>query len=151
MYGYIYLTTNLISGRKYIGQHKSETFDPSYLGSGKILKQAVLKEGVGNFQVQLIEVCASAEQLNQREAYYIDLCDAVNSSEFYNLKDGGLGKSVRGLTYITNGQQCKKVPTEELTNYFEQGWYKGGPKQSQETKDKRAALQSRQEASHCRS
>ena len=28
MYGYVYLTTNTVSGMKYIGKHKSEQFDP---------------------------------------------------------------------------------------------------------------------------
>lgn len=41
MYGYIYITTNLINGRMYIGKHKSEKYDSSYYGSGKILLYAI--------------------------------------------------------------------------------------------------------------
>jgi len=37
MYGYIYETTNLINGKKYIGQSKGK-FKPLYLGSGVVLK-----------------------------------------------------------------------------------------------------------------
>ena len=38
-YGYIYITTNIINGRKYIGKHKSEIFETWYKGSGaKILE-----------------------------------------------------------------------------------------------------------------
>ena len=36
MYGYIYITTNLINGMKYIGKHKASMFDPAYKGSGKV-------------------------------------------------------------------------------------------------------------------
>ena len=35
MKGYIYETTNLINGKKYIGKHKSNKFDHNYYGSGK--------------------------------------------------------------------------------------------------------------------
>lgn len=35
---YIYLTTNLINGKKYIGQHYGE-IDDCYLGSGNTLKK----------------------------------------------------------------------------------------------------------------
>ena len=46
MFGYIYITTNLITNRKYIGQHRSKTFDfINYKGSGKILRKAFKKEG----------------------------------------------------------------------------------------------------------
>lgn len=42
MYGYIYLTTNLINGKKYIGQHASPVFEPDrYIGSGVILWKAI--------------------------------------------------------------------------------------------------------------
>ena len=41
MYGYIYETTNLINGKKYIGKHKADCFDKSYIGSGTILTRAI--------------------------------------------------------------------------------------------------------------
>ena len=43
MFGYIYKTTNLINGKIYIGQHKSEVFDNSYYGSGKLIGRAITK------------------------------------------------------------------------------------------------------------
>lgn len=138
MYGYIYLTTNLINNKKYIGQHKSNLFDTKYKGSGKILQQAINKDGWDNFKCELLEECDSKSELDEREAYYIRLYNAVNSDEYYNLVPGGLGKSESGLIYITNGIENKKVHQEELDYYFSLGFYKGGPRQSQETKNKRA-------------
>ena len=43
MYGYIYETTNLINGKKYIGKHKSSKFDENYYGSGTYLKKCYRK------------------------------------------------------------------------------------------------------------
>ena len=56
-YGYIYKTTNLINGKIYIGQHKSNLFDSQYKGSGVILRKAFAKYGKENFKVEII-VCA---------------------------------------------------------------------------------------------
>lgn len=42
-YGYIYLTENKIDGKKYIGMHKSSTFDHTYYGTGKNNKASFKK------------------------------------------------------------------------------------------------------------
>ena len=41
MYGYIYKTTNVITGKIYIGKHKSNSFDVNYYGAGKIIRRAL--------------------------------------------------------------------------------------------------------------
>lgn len=138
MYGYVYLTTNLINGKKYIGRHKSNAFDETYLGSGKIIQQALLKEGVENFSCQILCVANSEEELNKKEAYYIDLYNAVNSSDYYNLKPGGIGKSVKGFIIVNNGLRHKYIFPEELQNYIEQGYVLGKLSPTKETIDKRA-------------
>jgi group I intron endonuclease len=83
MFGYIYLTTNLVNGRQYIGQHKGD-FDPSYLGSGVILRQAVKKYGRENFTVEVIEWCDDWQTLNEAERRYISSMDNL-----YNIHPGG--------------------------------------------------------------
>ena len=97
MYGYVYLTTNLINNRKYIGRHKSSVFDPDYKGSGKLLWRAINKYGWDNFKVELLEECNSNEHLNEREQYWIDKFDAVESTEYYNIVEGG--GTVQGLKH----------------------------------------------------
>ena len=136
-YGYIYLTTNLKNGKRYIGQHKSDKFDLNYIGSGKILKQAILKDGIENFKCEILEWCSSKEALDEAEARYIKIENATESSSFYNLVPGGRGKSIKGCIYITNGEINKKVLPEDLDKYLDQGFRLGGPKQSQETIEKR--------------
>lgn len=91
MYGYIYLTTNLINNKKYIGQHRSEKFDLKYFGSGILLKEALSKYGKENFRIELLKECISEDDLNNSEIYYINLFDAVNSDNFYNIANGGDG------------------------------------------------------------
>lgn len=91
MYGYIYRTTNLENGMWYIGMHRSEVFDPLYLGSGKHLKRALKKYKEQSFKCEIIEQCNNEESLTQREIYWIMITDAVNSPSSYNLNHGGRG------------------------------------------------------------
>lgn len=96
MYGYIYKTTNTINNKSYIGKHKAETFDEKYYGSGKILEQAIKKDGVNNFIVEVLEWCETKEELDCKEKLYIKNFDAQNSNEFYNIASGGDGGCVWG-------------------------------------------------------
>ena len=57
MYGYIYITTNIINNKKYIGKHKSLEFDENYKGSGIRLNQAINKYGINNFTTIILEQC----------------------------------------------------------------------------------------------
>ena len=56
-YGFIYITTNNINGKKYIGQKKydKEGKWKTYLGSGIILNRAIKKYGAENFSKEIIE------------------------------------------------------------------------------------------------
>ena len=88
-YGYVYITTNLLNGMKYIGQHSSNTFDKYYYGSGKLIKQALEDYGTENFECEVIEWCSSYEELNKREIYWINYYNADTSDNFYNIAYGG--------------------------------------------------------------
>lgn len=91
MYGYIYITTNKINNKKYIGKHKSNSFDESYKGSGVYLRYAIDKYGESNFVTEILEWCETKEELNQREQYYIEYHNAVSRDDFYNIARGGEG------------------------------------------------------------
>lgn len=91
MYGYIYKTTNLVNGKFYIGQHKYDKYevDPTYFGSGLLLKESIKKYGIENFSVELLDKADSREELNNKEIYYISQLNARQDG--YNLTDGGDG------------------------------------------------------------
>lgn len=143
MFGYVYITTNLVNGKKYIGQHRynKPEVDPYYLGSGKILEQAILKEGRHNFRCAIVEICDSQKELDERESYWIEYYDAVNSEEFYNIIPGGTGmregfkmpkdavckmkKSHTGLVRINNGNSERIVKPEIVEDFLSKGWKLG--------------------------
>ena len=88
MYGFIYITTNLINNMKYIGQHKGDGSD-NYLGSGDRLIKAIKKYGKKNFTRKILCFANSPEELNRLEKEYIEKYNAVESEEFYNIAYGG--------------------------------------------------------------
>lgn len=88
VYGYVYITENLLSGRKYIGQ-KQGNFDPTYLGSGVAIKCAVRKYGKENFTVTVMGYAKSRQELNDLERHYISTHDAAYDSSYYNIATGG--------------------------------------------------------------
>lgn len=89
MFGYIYKTTNLITGKIYIGKRKSNFFVKNYFGSGSYIKRSILKYGKENFKVKLIFACKTKYQLNQKEIYFIAFHDARNINKGYNIHVGG--------------------------------------------------------------
>ena len=151
MYGYIYETTNLINGKKYIGQKTNNIFlAEKYLGSGIYLNRAIKKYGKENFKVNLIEECETKEELNNREIYWIDYYNAVKSNAYYNQSKGGdhwnlsseyiaetnrkyQSAKIKGRVYINrNYDEEKLIKLEELDSYLKQGWVRG---RSQKNKD----------------
>ena len=111
MYGYIYVTKNNKNGKVYVGQHKSNKYDPSYLGSGKILKHALNKYGHSNFSQTIIEACNSKEELNEREKYWIDIYKGKYKSLLYNLAKGGNG----GDTLYYKSEDERKEFCDKMT------------------------------------
>lgn len=90
-YGFIYITTNLVNGKKYIGQKKFDNASrwKSYLGSGFHLRKAVEKYGRDNFIREIVDEAYSEEELNKIEAKWIEKYNAVEDQNFYNMIEGG--------------------------------------------------------------
>ena len=137
MYGFIYCTRNLINNKKYIGQHKyCGKIDKYYLGSGIALNNSIKKYGRKNFKREIICECETLEELNNKEIYYINLLDAVNSKEFYNLALGGNGGE--GNHWWENSSEEARNKANLIRSQKMKGennpFY--GKKHSRETRDK---------------
>ena len=105
---FIYLTTNLINGKKYIGKHFGYPND-NYLGSGKILQRAINKYGKQNFHREILDFSATEEENCEKEKYYIALFDACHNNLFYNIHEGGSGENTtKGYTLEQKQALSKK-------------------------------------------
>lgn len=95
MFGYIYLTTNNINGKVYVGQHKSCTYDSSYLGSGILLLRAINKYGKENFSNVIIDTAESQEEMDKKEIKYIAEYKELYKRDCYNIAAGGYGHTMK--------------------------------------------------------
>ena len=88
---YIYRITNKVNNKTYIGQHKYINKDDNYMGSGKLLKRAIKKYGIDNFEKEIIvHNIKTREEADKLEIYYIDYERKKGKSE-YNITSGGEG------------------------------------------------------------
>lgn len=109
-YGFIYKTTNLISGKIYIGQRKYQhnCEDASYLGSGTKFLNALKKYGKESFSREIIEETYSREDAAEKEIKWIAYYNSTNIDIGYNIELGGLGTSEH-LTPIEVREKISKT------------------------------------------
>ena len=91
MYYTIYKITNNINNKYYIGKHQTTDLNDDYMGSGKLLKRAIIKYGIENFSKEIIFVYDNEEDMNKKEKELV-----IISEETYNLCEGGKG----GFSYL---------------------------------------------------
>lgn len=92
---YVYETTNLVNGKKYIGVSITKSNSDNYLGSGILLKRAIKKYGFENFKKVIIKVFNLEQDARDYERKLIEELDAINDKNYYNLVAGGYGGGVR--------------------------------------------------------
>lgn len=106
----IYEIKNKINGKFYIGQHASNELD-SYWGSGKLIKKAIEKYGIENFERTILEKCSNKNELNKRERYWIKEKDSINAG--YNLTEGGTGGDTSNfIDYSEEWKEGQRIRTK---------------------------------------
>ena len=92
---YVYETTNLINGKKYIGKRSCHCSiqDDKYMGSGNLIVKAIKKYGVENFKKDILQICENEDMAYEWEKVYIEQVRAYDNSNYYNIAFGGCGFS----------------------------------------------------------
>lgn len=100
MHGIIYKATNQLTGKSYIGQTnqsiQTRKTEHKYNAKNNIycsyFHRSIRKYGWDNFQWEVLCECASREEMNEKEMYYIKELDTFGSNG-YNLTFGGDGQN----------------------------------------------------------
>ena len=87
--GTVYLTTNNINGKIYIGLTIGN--DKYYVGSGTVFKKALKKYGRRNFIKTVLRTnIQTIEELNYWEGFYVNMYNSTDRAIGYNMRPGGL-------------------------------------------------------------
>lgn len=113
----IYKITNKLNGRFYIGKHITEDLNDDYMGSGKLIKKAIEKYGIENFEKEVIRIYDNEHDMNIAESLLIDL----NDKKIYNLQPGGKGSwSYINENNLSNTIEIKKKKSIKMKKYWDE-------------------------------
>lgn len=130
----IYKTTNLINGKIYIGQDCHN--DPNYYGSGICLNNSLKKYGKENFKKEIICECATKEELDEKEKYWIKELKSKFPNG-YNLTDGGGGNLGYKMSEETKNKISKGNKGKVRSDDFKKKvglFFKGKPKSEEQNR-----------------
>jgi hypothetical protein len=100
-YHYIYKTTCNVTGKYYIGMHSTSNLEDGYMGSGKRLRRSLIKHGIENHTVEILEFLEDRKFLAEREKEIVNQ-ELLNEPLCMNLKIGGEGGS--GSQFLSKNQ-----------------------------------------------
>jgi hypothetical protein len=113
MIGFIYLTTNNISGKKYIGRKTYSKNWETYLGSSWALLDDIDRLGASNFTRVLLQDCETAAELEQQEIYWQKKYRVKEDPMFYNLTYATEGFDTTGAKFSYSSEQKEEIWSEE--------------------------------------
>lgn len=122
MVGYIYLNTDLKTGKQYTGKHhynKEGELDPNYHGSGVLWMKVLKKRPKELIKEEYIKTCYSEEEMNSDEQYYIKLFKTLYPNG-YNLTEGGEGcvaseETRKKISLVHKGKHISEEQKKKLS------------------------------------
>lgn len=108
----IYLWTNLVNGKKYVGQttcfhRRMKTYRYTYPNA--YMEHAVKKHGIDNFDITILERDVPLDKLDEREQYWLDYYQSYDADKGYNIC------KVAGTTEgVTHTEEWRKEHSEWL-------------------------------------
>lgn len=80
----IYKITNKLNGKSYVGQTtrnvNARIAEHKYKKS--LIGKAILKYGVNNFEIDILDECSSSDELNKREAHWTKTLNTVHPNGY---------------------------------------------------------------------
>jgi group I intron endonuclease len=122
MYYINYVTTNIITGKQYVGFHSTNNLDDTYLGSGKLILRAITKYGRNNFKREVISIYE-----NPLDAI---LNEPINIAKFNSLHPNGYNICSKGAVNVAGSYKHTQETKDKISKFHK------GKTLSEETKRK---------------
>jgi group I intron endonuclease len=123
-YMIVYRITNRVNGKMYIGQtikplsHRwTNHVVDAKKGSDFLIHKAIRKHGAEAFDVEVLCVCSSEVEMNDRELHYTDSFNTV-MPQGYNMKPGGNCSGMRGKKHSLETKQEMSASRKGHPNYL---------------------------------
>lgn len=117
---FIYKTTNVLTGKFYVGMHSTNKMSDGYLGSGVYLRRSLRKYGRENHALEILETLPTRELLVARESVVVNE-ELLRNPLCMNLKPGGVGgfdQAMRDASYASRRERLANDPEyrERISN-----------------------------------
>ena len=112
----IYLWTNLVNGKKYVGQtmcfyRRMKNYRHTYPNA--YMERAVNKHGLDNFDITILERDVPLDKLDEREQYWLDYYQSYDLDKGYNICK--IAGTTKGVTHTE--EWC-----QEHSDYMKEKW-----------------------------
>ena len=134
-YHYVYIITNKINHKFYIGKHSTDDLDDGYMGSGTAINKAIQKYGIENFSKRILCFCDSAEDAYKVEEFLVT-DNLIKRDDCYNMMVGGVGGSIKGKHWKLTNETKKRISEALKGKYIGEKNPLYGRHHTEETKQK---------------
>ena len=138
----VYKITNLVNNKIYVGVHKTDDLEDGYMGSGRVIKQAIEKYGIENFNKEVLFDYPTYNEALVKEKEIVSK-EFLEQSNVYNLRRGGNGgfdyinskllqnteannkARIARISKVSNAWKNKYASSEEFRNKIRDNYRKG--------------------------
>lgn len=121
LFNFAYVTTNLVNGKQYVGDHSTNNMNDRYLGSGIAIKNAINEYGRCNFSREILANFETHKEAFESQEIYI--------KEYNTLTPNGYNISPKGGLCV---KECHSLETREKISNSSNSWNKGLTKETDE-------------------
>jgi len=124
-FNFVYISTNLITNKQYVGSHATNNINDGYLGSGRYFLKTIKKYGYENFKRETLKICPTILSARELEGYYINENNTLYPNGYNISPKGGIGFKGAFLAESTKKKISKantgKICTQETKEKISKG------------------------------